>query len=269
MRVLAQNKLLPVRVRCSDWTAVLHLGDHSAQSRLPGLGPSLHPLPPPHTESELGTHYVQLYLEGSSQPQQITGITGPLPACPLSPRSQEHKIPPGPQAPARAVGPKNHSKNCETQPWFVAFILFFFIAGLLWQRTIDWTQNEFQNKTTHQRVKLMQFGFCFEYFLIYLRGRGGRGASRKEGCIYRGPTGLQHRLQLGPVWVTPALASGRQGNDLGDVSPFQRMFPSCDPALAWESVQDRLQLSLPSRAASGQGLPSRQAGEKEAQAEDL
>lgn len=72
-----------------------------------------------------------------------------------------------------------------------------------------------------------------------------------------------------PIWVTPALASGSQGNDLGDISPFQRMLPSCDPALAWESVQDRLQLSLPSRAASGQGLPSRQAGEEEAQAEDL
>jgi hypothetical protein len=115
----------------------------------------------------------------------------------------------------------------------------------------------------------MQFGFRFEYFLIYLRGGGGRGFSRKEGCIYRGPTGLEHRLQLWPIWVTPALASGSQGNDLGDVSPFQRMFPSCDPALAWESAQDRLQLSLPSRAASGQGLPCRQAGVKEAQAEDL
>lgn len=65
------------------------------------------------------------------------------------------------------------------------------------------------------------------------------------------------------IWVTPALASRSQGNDLGDVSPFQRMLPSCDPALAWESAQDRLRLSLPSRAvASGQGLPSRQLGRR-------
>lgn len=44
----------------------------------------------------------------------------------------------------------------------------------------------------------MQFGFCFEYFLIYLRGGGDGGVSRKGGCIYRGPTGLQRRLPLGP-----------------------------------------------------------------------
>lgn len=51
-------------------------------------------------------------------------------------------------------------------------VLFLIIVGLLWRRTSDWTQNEFKNKTTHQRVKLMQFGFCFEYFLIYRRVGG-------------------------------------------------------------------------------------------------
>lgn len=32
-----------------------------------------------------------------------------------------------------------------------------------------------------------------------------------------------------------------QGSKLGDISPLKKMlFPSCDPALAWESAQDRL-----------------------------
>lgn len=109
-------------------------------------------------------------------------------------------------------------------------------------------------------LSLCSLGFVLNIFLFILEWKGMKGLAEKA-CIYRGPAGLGTG-RSSAIWVTPALASRSQGNDLGDVSPFQRMLPSCDPALAWESAQDRLRLSLPSRAASGQGLPSRQRGRR-------
>lgn len=143
------------------------------------------------------------------------------------------------------------------------------MVGLLWRRTTDWTQNESQSKTTHQ-LSLCSLVFDLSIFLFILEWEGVEGFSRKKKRMYlQGSNWPRAQATAWPIWVTPALASGSQGNDLGDISPFQRMLPSCDPALAWESAQDRLQLSLPSGAASGQGLPSRQAGEEQAQPEDL
>lgn len=69
--------------------------------------------------------------------------------------------------------------------------------------------------------------------------------------MYRGPPGREFRLWLWPVRGTQVTLLWPQspGSDLRDVSPFKKMlFPSCDPALAWESAQDRPRLSLPSRA---------------------
>jgi len=240
--------------------------------------PAAAPLPPPHTESKLGTHfYVQLYLEGSSRLPQNRSL-GPQGHClptPCPPRNQEQKIAPCPQSPARAVEPKNHLKNCEAWPWF-CFVLFCFLRfySFSWcgfcgdvQRTGPKTS--FKVKPLISGLSLCSLVFDLSIFLFILEWEGVEGFSRKKRMYLQGSNWPRAQATAWPIWVTPVLASGSQGNDLGDISPFQRMLPSCDPALAWESAQDRLQLSLPSGAASGQGLPSRQAGEEQAQPEDL
>lgn len=108
----------------------------------------------------------------------------------------------------------------------------------------------------------MQFCFCFEYFLICLRVGGVKGLAEKD--VFTGvqrAKNTDHRPTWGPQ-VPSALASKLRERS-GRHFPFPEiLFPSCDPALAWESAQDRPQLSLPSRAVSGQELPSQLPGRR-------
>ena len=99
---------------------------------------------------------------------------------------------------------------------------------------------------TPQRVKLMQsfvYIYIFFFFLLSQSGReGGRGVSRKRMLC----TGVHLAEESGcgsgslRGHGSHQLRPQSQGSNLGDISPLKKMlFPSCDPALAWESAQDR------------------------------
>lgn len=94
---------------------------------------------------------------------------------------------------------------------------------------------------------LLLFFFLIMFFLLSQSGRG-RGIYRKKKLYIQGEQGSPGRRR-GPVEgtrVIPALALSKPRERSGDISPFKKMlFPSCDPALAWESVLDRPRLSLP------------------------
>lgn len=84
-------------VLCSNWTPILHVLDLSAQLSSWARGPLAGCCTTTTTHRtqnrSLGDIYVQLYLEGSSQPQQNRTPQGSQGHClPLSPSNQEHTI---------------------------------------------------------------------------------------------------------------------------------------------------------------------------------
>lgn len=146
MRVLAQNKLLPVRVLCSNWTPILHLVDSSAQSSPWARGPlagCCTTATTAHRIKAWDTFYVQLYLEGSSQPQQnrrsLRSQGHCLPA-PCLPKTKSIRFPLVPSPLLGLCNPRTIQKTVKLSPGLQ--VLFFFLVGLLWQRTIDWTQKK-------------------------------------------------------------------------------------------------------------------------------
>ena len=224
MRILVQNKL--VRLCCP-----IALGLHR-HSPLPGPAPASRR---GRTHSPPGHGYAQLYL-GKDPDNHSTAQRGPgSPTCRASPRSLEQPRPP---APVRG----RCDLRASPATALVCRFSLFHSKGSCGHVQLTGPK-EFKNKTTRQRVKLMQvFSFCFFIcfsFASVLEKRGVQGLAEKRRMYRASPAEAvaQARAMEG-AQARLAPASGPE-SDVGDVSPLKKALPSCDPALAWESAQGR------------------------------
>lgn len=90
------------------------------------------------------------------------------------------------------------------------FFFFFFLDFFFRFYSFSWwgfcgdvqrtgPKTSFKVKPLINGLSLCSLVFDLSIFLFILEWEGVEGFSRKKkGCIYRGPTGLEHRLQLGP-----------------------------------------------------------------------
>ena len=208
MRILVQNKL--VRLCCP-----IALGLHR-HSPLPGPAPASRR---GRTHSPPGHGYAQLYL-GKGPDNHSTAQRGPgSPTCRASPRSLEQPRPP---APVRG----RCDLRASPATALVCRFSLFHSKGSCGHVQLTGPK-EFKNKTTRQRVKLMQvFSFCFFMFLfcVGVGEEGGSGASRKKTYVQGvsgrgGGTGSGHGGR-----------SGQAGSSLRTRERCGRRFPSQESA---------------------------------------
>lgn len=209
MRILVQNKLLPAVVPpyCT-WPT-------SAQSSS-WAGPRQPPRP--RTDSPPGHGYVQLYL-GKGPDTHSAAQRGPgSPTCWASP--------PKPGAAPAPVRRRCHLRVSPATALVCRFSLFHSKGSCGHVQLTG--PKEFKNKTTRQRVKLMQvFSFCFFIcfsFASVLEKRGVQGLAEKRRMYRASPAEA----------VAPARGrggrSGQAGSSLRTRERCGRRFPSQESA---------------------------------------